>query len=79
MAEISRRLTVANVTVEPRKDGFVALLNGRKVAEGETQKECGENAHEERPADHIQAARTRDTKYGKRDQFRTLYKGNPNA
>jgi hypothetical protein len=67
------------VTVEPRRVGFVATLNGRIVARGDTQQECGANAHEERPAEHIQAARTRDTAYGKRDQFRTLYKGNPNA
>jgi hypothetical protein len=72
---------MANVTVEPSKDddGFVARLKGRIVARGETQAECGASAHEERPADHIQAARTRDTEYGRRDQFRTLYKGNPNA
>jgi len=70
---------LANVTVEPRKEEFVALLNGRVVARGNTQKTCGDKAHEERPTDHIRAARTRDTKFGKRDQFRTLYKGNPNA
>jgi hypothetical protein len=66
-----------NVTIEPRDEDFVALLKGRIVARGDTQEECGANAHEERPADHIRAARTRDTKYGKRDQFRTLYKGKP--
>jgi len=70
---------VANVTVEPKGEEFVATLNGRVVAKGETQKECGVNAHEKRPADHIQAARTRNTEYGKRDEFRTLYKGNPKA
>jgi hypothetical protein len=67
---------VANVTVEPRKEEYVALLNERIVARGDTQSVCGANAHEARPADHIQAARVRDTKYGRRDQFRTLYKGN---
>lgn len=70
---------MANVTVEPRDEGFVALLKGRIVARGDTQKECGDKAHEERPSDHIRAARVRDTEYGKRDQFRTLHAGNPNA
>jgi len=70
---------MANVTVEPADKGFVARLKGRIVAKGATQKKCGDNAHEERPADHIQAARTRNTEYGRRDQFRTLHKGNPNA
>jgi hypothetical protein len=70
---------MSNVTVEPRKDEFVATLKGRIVARGDTQQECGENAHEARPADHIQAARTRNTKFGRRDQFRTLYEGNSNG
>jgi hypothetical protein len=70
---------MANVTVEPRDDEYVALLKGTIVARGDTQKECGDNAHEARPADHIRAARVRDTEYGKRDQFRTLHPGTPNS
>jgi hypothetical protein len=70
---------LSNVTVEPRDEGFVALLKGRIVARGDTQKECGKHAHEQRPADNIRAARVRDTEYGNRDQFRTLHNGNPNG
>jgi hypothetical protein len=72
---------MAEVIVEPAKvgDGFVGRLNHRIVARGNTQGACADNAHEERPQDVIQAARTRNTDYGKRDQIRTIYKGNPNA
>jgi hypothetical protein len=51
-----------NVIVEPNKEngGYHALQNGRVVAEGKTQQEAGDKAHERRPYDTIEAARVRD-------------------
>jgi hypothetical protein len=65
---------MANIIVEPEKNGgFAALKNGKVVVRGETQKEAADRAHDRRPQDTIEAARVRTTGEGIPDEFRKLH------
>jgi hypothetical protein len=65
---------MANIIVEPEKDGgFAALKNGKVVVRGETQREAADKAHDLRPNDTIEAARLRTTAEGTPDEFRKLH------
>jgi hypothetical protein len=70
-------LNVGKIIVEPDDEGYAALLNGKVVVRGKTQKETGERAHELRPYDAVEAARVRTTEEGKPDEFRLLHAAKP--
>jgi len=63
-----------DIFVEKQSEGnWHAIRNGKKVARGTTQYECGCNAKEKYPNDPLLTGRVEHAKRGNPDHWRRLY------
>jgi len=64
---------MVDILVSRKDNRYAATQGGKVIATGSTQPEAADKAHSKKPDDPVLAQRDRNTEYGKRDKWRTIY------